>query len=78
MWWPTHCSSYCAVSSKTLRSADANRRDTSLELGEVLPVLQRLDEILAWPFLLVRQGVEHLMPFEEAGDHREALLQTRF
>ena len=55
-----------------------HRAHALAELGQVLSMLQALEEIAFRTFLAMRQRFEHAMLVEQTRHLVEALLQTRF
>jgi hypothetical protein len=47
-----------------------------VELGEVLAMLQVVEQVLALPFLPVCECLEHAMFLQQPGDVRQALVET--
>ena len=52
--------------------------DLALELDEVLPVLELLDDGAVGRLLAVREAVEHPVALEQTGDVVDERLETRF
>jgi hypothetical protein len=48
-----------------------------LELGEVLPALELLDQLAPRPFVPLRERLQHAVSFQQPDDRLEALLKVR-